>query len=174
MIEPEGSSGRRGENSSHYQYLKCINALGSPAYPAISARYQKRRPVRCLRHDVFSDAAAGGDYASSQPDAQLTVLWHTQVYQASTALRKDNSSGSQPAFNSLVSPPAEPGLPCLRRVPPSKRVSQKVELAFRKARIALWPSKKRIRCMVEKAHALTELKTGWQESTEVVGQLNRA
>ena len=43
-----------------------------------------------------------------------------------------------------------------------------------KARIALWPSKKSIRRMVEKVHALTELKTGWQETTEVVGKLNRS
>jgi group II intron reverse transcriptase/maturase len=43
-----------------------------------------------------------------------------------------------------------------------------------KARIALWPSKKSIRRMVEKVHELTDLKTGWQETTEVVGKLNRA
>jgi RNA-directed DNA polymerase len=42
-----------------------------------------------------------------------------------------------------------------------------------KARIALWPSKKSIRRMVEKLHALTELKTGWQETTDMVGKLNR-
>ncbi len=42
-----------------------------------------------------------------------------------------------------------------------------------KARIALWPSKKSIRRMVEKVHALTDLKTGWQETTELVGKLNR-
>ena len=36
------------------------------------------------------------------------------------------------------------------------------------------PSKKSIKRMVEKVHGLTELKTGWQESTEVVGKLNRA
>jgi RNA-directed DNA polymerase len=42
-----------------------------------------------------------------------------------------------------------------------------------KARIALWPSKKSIRRMVEKVHALTALKTGWQETTELVGKLNR-
>jgi group II intron reverse transcriptase/maturase len=42
-----------------------------------------------------------------------------------------------------------------------------------KARIALWPSKKSIRRMVEKVHALTDLKTGWQETTELVGRLNR-
>jgi len=42
-----------------------------------------------------------------------------------------------------------------------------------KARIALWPSKKSIRRMVEKLHALTELKTVWQETTDMVGKLNR-
>ena len=36
------------------------------------------------------------------------------------------------------------------------------------------PSKKSIRRMVEKVHALTDPKTGWQETTEVVGKLNRA
>ena len=42
-----------------------------------------------------------------------------------------------------------------------------------KARIALWPSKKSIRRMVEKAHALTLLSTAWHETTALVGQLNR-
>ena len=42
-----------------------------------------------------------------------------------------------------------------------------------KARIALWPSKKSIRRMVEKVHELTDLKTRWQETTELVGKLNR-
>jgi len=42
-----------------------------------------------------------------------------------------------------------------------------------KARIALWPSKKSIRRMVEKVHALTILSTAWQETTELVGKLNR-
>ena len=42
-----------------------------------------------------------------------------------------------------------------------------------KARLGMWPSKKSIRHMVEKIHALTELKTGWQETTELVGKLNR-
>src|SRR5512143_2798589 len=41
------------------------------------------------------------------------------------------------------------------------------------ARIALWPSKKSIRRMVEKVHALTDPRTSWQETTELVGQLNR-
>jgi group II intron reverse transcriptase/maturase len=41
------------------------------------------------------------------------------------------------------------------------------------ARIALWPSKKSIRRMVEKIHALTVLSTAWQETTELVGKLNR-
>jgi RNA-directed DNA polymerase len=43
-----------------------------------------------------------------------------------------------------------------------------------KARLGMWPSKKSIRRMVEKVHDLTDLKTGWQETTEVVGKLNRA
>jgi len=42
-----------------------------------------------------------------------------------------------------------------------------------KARMALWPSKKSIRRMVEKIHALTVLSTAWQETTELVGMLNR-
>jgi group II intron reverse transcriptase/maturase len=42
-----------------------------------------------------------------------------------------------------------------------------------KARLGMWPSKKSIRRMVEKVHALTDPKTGWQETTEVVGKLNR-
>ncbi len=43
-----------------------------------------------------------------------------------------------------------------------------------KARLGMRPSKKSIRRMVEKVHDLTDLKTGWQETTEVVGKLNRA
>ena len=35
----------------------------------------------------------------------------------------------------------------------------------------MWPSKKSIRRMVEKVHDLTDRKTGWQETTEVVGQV---
>ena len=42
-----------------------------------------------------------------------------------------------------------------------------------KAYIALWPSKQSIRRMVEKIHALTDRKTTWQETTELVGKLNR-
>ena len=42
-----------------------------------------------------------------------------------------------------------------------------------RAYIALWPSKKSIRRMVEKVHELTDLKTSWQETTELVGKLNR-
>ena len=34
-----------------------------------------------------------------------------------------------------------------------------------KARLGMWPSKKSIRRMVEKVHDLTDLKTGWQETT---------
>ena len=43
-----------------------------------------------------------------------------------------------------------------------------------KARIALWPSKKSIRRLVEKVHALTVLHTAWQETEVLIGQLNRA
>lgn len=42
-----------------------------------------------------------------------------------------------------------------------------------KARTALWPSKKSIRRMTEKVYALTELKTAWRETTELVDELNR-
>jgi len=42
-----------------------------------------------------------------------------------------------------------------------------------KPQIALWPSKKSIRRMVEKIHDMTERQTGWQETTELVGKLNR-
>lgn len=42
-----------------------------------------------------------------------------------------------------------------------------------KARIALWPSKKSIRRMTEKVYALTELKTAWRKTTELVDELNR-
>ena len=41
------------------------------------------------------------------------------------------------------------------------------------SRLGMWPSKKSIRRMVEKVHDLTDLKTGWQETTEKVEQLNR-
>src|SRR4029434_2421144 len=43
-----------------------------------------------------------------------------------------------------------------------------------KARLGMWPSKKSIRRMVEKVHDLTDRKTVWQETTEVVEQLNHA
>jgi len=36
------------------------------------------------------------------------------------------------------------------------------------------PAKKSIWRIVEKVHDLTDRKTGWQETTEVVGRLNRA
>ena len=42
-----------------------------------------------------------------------------------------------------------------------------------KARMALWPSRKSIRRMVEKIHGLTVLSTVWQETTELVAMLNR-
>lgn len=42
-----------------------------------------------------------------------------------------------------------------------------------KPRVALWPSKKSVRRMVEKVHALTELRTGWQDTEVLVGKLNR-
>ncbi|MDP1525100.1 MAG: group II intron reverse transcriptase/maturase [Rhodocyclaceae bacterium] len=50
-----------------------------------------------------------------------------------------------------------------------RRYSPKTGRAY----TALWSSRKSIRCMVEKIHELTDLKTGWQETTEVVGKLNR-
>jgi RNA-directed DNA polymerase len=42
------------------------------------------------------------------------------------------------------------------------------------ARLGMRPSKKSIRRMVEKIHALTALWTAWQETTELVFKLNRA
>ncbi len=42
-----------------------------------------------------------------------------------------------------------------------------------KPRVAQWPSKKSIRRMVEKVHALTELNGGWQHTEELVRKLNR-
>jgi hypothetical protein len=43
-----------------------------------------------------------------------------------------------------------------------------------KARLGMWPSKNSIRRMVAKVHDLTDLKTGWQETTVKVAKLNRA
>jgi hypothetical protein len=43
-----------------------------------------------------------------------------------------------------------------------------------KANIGLWPSKKAIRRMVEKIHALTVRTGTWQETTRLVGKLNLA
>lgn len=43
-----------------------------------------------------------------------------------------------------------------------------------KGHIGIQPSKKSIRLMVEKIHALTERNTTWQDTTDVVGKLNRA
>ena len=42
-----------------------------------------------------------------------------------------------------------------------------------KAYLGMRPSKKSIRRMVEKVHDLTDLRTGWQETTEKVATLNR-
>jgi hypothetical protein len=42
-----------------------------------------------------------------------------------------------------------------------------------KAHLGLRPSKKSIRRMVERIHALTATSTTWQETTELVGKLNR-
>jgi RNA-directed DNA polymerase len=39
-------------------------------------------------------------------------------------------------------------------------------------RLSYWPSKKSIRRMVEKIHALTERSKSWQETTELVDKLN--
>ncbi len=41
------------------------------------------------------------------------------------------------------------------------------------ARMALWPSKKSIKRMVEKVYELTLISTAWQETTELIGKLNR-
>ena len=43
-----------------------------------------------------------------------------------------------------------------------------------KARLGQRPSKKSIKRMVEKVHALTDRSGNWQETTELVGKLNRA
>ena len=43
-----------------------------------------------------------------------------------------------------------------------------------KARLALWPSKKSIRRMVEKLHELTDRARNWQDTTKLVDKLNRA
>ena len=37
----------------------------------------------------------------------------------------------------------------------------------------MWPSKKSVRRMVEKIHELTLPRTSWQDTTELVGKLNR-
>jgi RNA-directed DNA polymerase len=42
-----------------------------------------------------------------------------------------------------------------------------------RARIALWPSRKSMRRMVEKIHELTLPSTSWQDTTELVRKLNR-
>jgi RNA-directed DNA polymerase len=42
-----------------------------------------------------------------------------------------------------------------------------------KARLGMWPSKKSIRRMVEKLHAMTSTSLTWQETTQMVGKLNR-
>jgi Group II intron, maturase-specific domain len=42
------------------------------------------------------------------------------------------------------------------------------------ARLGMWPSKKSIRRVVEKVHDLTDLKTGWQETTGKVAKSDRA
>ena len=43
-----------------------------------------------------------------------------------------------------------------------------------KSRIGMRPSKKSIKRVVEKIHAMTERQTSWQQTTEVVGKLNRS
>src|SRR6202011_1500667 len=42
------------------------------------------------------------------------------------------------------------------------------------ARLALRPSKKSIKHMVDKVHALTDRSRTWQETTKLVAELNRA
>jgi RNA-directed DNA polymerase len=42
-----------------------------------------------------------------------------------------------------------------------------------KAGFGMWPSKKSIRRMVEKLHAMTKIAMTWQETTQMVGKLNR-
>ncbi|HEU5295695.1 MAG TPA: group II intron reverse transcriptase/maturase [Burkholderiaceae bacterium] len=42
-----------------------------------------------------------------------------------------------------------------------------------KARLGMWPSKKSIRRMVERLHAMTATSMTWQETTHMVGKLNR-
>ena len=42
------------------------------------------------------------------------------------------------------------------------------------ARLALWPSKKSIRRMVETIHELTDRSGAWQDTTQLIGTLNRA
>jgi hypothetical protein len=42
------------------------------------------------------------------------------------------------------------------------------------ARLALWPSKKSIRRMVETIHELTDRSGAWQDTTQLIGKLNRA
>jgi RNA-directed DNA polymerase len=43
-----------------------------------------------------------------------------------------------------------------------------------KAYLGMWPSKKSIRHMVERVHALTAASMTWQETTQVVTELNRS
>ena len=69
---------------------------------------------------------------------------------------------------------AREGQPGRARVAESLVVPRKPGNATGQARLALRPSKKSIKRMVEKVHALTVRLRTWQETTTMVSELNRA